>query len=82
MLAPKNFPELQTKLSKTSKCGFEGSREIQSICNRKLIGQKFEVLQLRLVGLQRSPFMANFAHIEVACCICVICNPVQQLLIR
>ena len=51
MLARKNFPELQTKLCKTSKCGFEGSREIQSICNRKLIGKKFEVLQLRLVVL-------------------------------
>ena len=82
MLASKYFLELQTKLSKTSKCRLEGSREIQSICNRRLIGKKFGVLQLRLVGLQRSPFMVNFTHIEVALCICVICNQVLQLLIR
>ena len=78
---PECSPELQTKLFKTSKCGVEGIREIQSICNRKLIGKEFGVLQLRLVGLQMSLFMVNFTHIEVACCIRVICNRVRQLLI-
>ena len=48
MLASKYFLELQTKLSKTSKCRLEGSREIQSICNRRLIGKKFGVLKIAI----------------------------------
>ena len=76
------FPRITDEVVKTSKCGFEGSREIQSICNHQIIGKTFGVLQLRLVGLQKSPFMVNFTHIEVACCICVICNRVRQLLVR
>ena len=79
MLAPKYSLELYTKLFKSSKCGVESIKGIQSICNRKPVAEEFGVLQLQLVGLQRSFFMVNFAPIGVACCICVICNWVREL---